>query len=79
MPPTTLAPLTMKIPTPKTPQPTPLVTIHEGTISTVDEMADFGEDAVVSLGQYFLSRKERAVIKKGTKRSREETTNKGWP
>ena len=40
-------------------------------------MADFGEDAVVSLGQYFWSSKEREVIKKGTKISREETTKHG--
>ena len=54
-------------------QPEPLVVIHEGTISTPDEMADFGEEVVVSLGQYFWSRKEKVVVKKGSKRSREGT------
>ena len=41
-------------------------------------MVDFGEDVVVFLGQYFWSRKEREVIKKGTKRSREENTMYGF-
>ena len=40
-------------------------------------MADFGEDAVVSLGQYFWSRKEKVVVKKGSKRSREGTFKQG--
>jgi len=42
----------MEVPIPETSQLEPLVTIHEGTISTTDEMANFGEDAVVFLGQY---------------------------
>ena len=40
-------------------------------------MANFGEDAVVSLGQYFWSRKEKAMDKKGSKRSREGTFKQG--
>ena len=63
----------MNIPIPETSHDAPSVIIHEGTISTTDEMADFGEDAVISLGQYFWSRKEKVVVKKGTKRSREGT------
>ena len=51
----------------------PLVTVQEGTISTVEEMEDFGEDAVVSLGKYFWSRKEKVVVKKGGKGTREGT------
>ena len=36
-------------------------------------MADFGEDVVVSLGKYFWSKKEKEIIKKRTKRTREGT------
>ena len=36
-------------------------------------MEDFGVDAVVSLGKYFWSRKDKAVVKKGAKRTREGT------
>ena len=34
-------------------------------------MEDFGEDVVVSLEKYFWSRKDKEVIKKGTKRTKE--------
>ena len=66
----------MNIPILETFHPTPIVTIHEGTISTTDEMVDFGEDAMVSLGQYFWSRREK-VVKKGSKRSRARTFKQG--
>ena len=36
-------------------------------------MADFGEDAVISLGKYFLRKKDKAILKKGSKRTREGT------
>ena len=62
----------MEVPIPET-----LVAIHEGTISTTEEMSDFGEGAVVSPGQYFWSRKEKGVVKKGSKRSREGTFKQG--
>ena len=51
--------------------------IPEETISAIDEMVDFSEDAVVSLGKYFWCRKEKVVVKKGSKRSREGTFKKG--
>ena len=38
-----------------------------------DEMVDFREDVVVFLGKYFWNKKEKAIIKKGTKRIREGT------
>ena len=66
---TTIPSVSMEIPTPKNSHPAPIVEILEGTISTTYEMVDFGEDAVVSLGKYFWSRKEKDVIKKGSKRS----------
>ena len=34
-------------------------------------MADFGEDVVVCLGKYFWSKKDKAIFKKGSKRTRE--------
>ena len=49
--------------------------VHEGTISTSEEMVDFGEDAVVSLGKHFWSRKDKAVVKNGYKITRESTFN----
>ena len=36
-------------------------------------MADFGEDAVLSLGKYFWSKKDKAILKKASKRTREGT------
>ena len=36
-------------------------------------MEDFGEDAVVSLGKYFWSKKDKAILKKGSKRTRDGT------
>ena len=36
-------------------------------------MVDYGEDVVVSLGKYFWSKKEKEIIKKRTKRTREGT------
>ena len=67
----------MEIPTLETCQPEPLMTIHEGTIFTSEEMTYFGEDVVVSLGKYFWSRKDKAVVKNGYKRTRESTFNQG--
>ena len=40
-------------------------------------MVDFGEDAVVSLGKYFWSRKEKDVVKKVSKSSKEGAIKKG--
>ena len=67
----------MKVPIPDPSQPAPLVSVHEGTISTTYEMVDFGEDVVVSLGQYLWSIKKKFVVKKGSKRSREWTFKQG--
>ena len=67
----------MSIPTLDASQPAPIVTISKGTISIAEEGDDFGDDAVVSLGEYFWSRKEKVLVKKGSKRSREGTFNQG--
>ena len=52
------------------------MTVREGTISTIEEMENFGEDAVVSLGKYFWSRKYKSIVNKGAKRTREGTAKK---
>ena len=72
-PPIIISPISVEIPNPQTSQSEPLVIVHEGTISTTKEMADFGEDVVVSLGKCFWSRKDKVVVKKGAKRTREGT------
>ena len=54
-------------------QPMYLVTVSEMSTPTVEERTDFGDDVLVSLGEYFWSIKEKFVVKKGTKSSREGT------
>ena len=66
----TISPINVEIFIPQS-QPNPLVAAQEETISTSKEMEDFGEDVVVSLGKYFWSKKDKAVMKKGTRRTRE--------
>lgn len=39
-------------------------------------MADFDEDAVVSLEEYFWGKKKKTLVKKGAKRIREGTVKK---
>ena len=53
-PPIIISPISVEIPNPQTSQHEPLVTVQEGTISTIEDMVDFGEDAVVSLGKYLF-------------------------
>ena len=43
----------MPIPTPAISQPVPSVLVFEMSIPTVQDMAYFGEDVVVSIGEYF--------------------------
>ena len=71
-PPIIISPLSVEVPISQS-QPKPLVSVQEGTISTTDEMTDFGEDIVVSLRKYFWNKKEKSVVKKGAKRTRERT------
>ena len=65
-----LTPISVEIPLLHS-KPDPLVTCQRETISSSEGMADFGEDDVVSLGKYFWSKKDKAIMKKGTKRTRE--------
>ena len=57
-------------------QPDPLVTPQQETISASEGMVDFVEDDVVSLGKYFWRKKDKSVMKNGTKRMREGTIKK---
>ena len=48
-----------------------MVTRQQEAISASKGMANFGEDVVVSMGKYFWSKKDKAMMKKGTNRTRE--------
>ena len=50
-----------------------LVRVHQQSISSCEVIADFGEDAVVSFGKYYWSKKYKAVVKMGAKRARESS------
>ena len=64
-----IRPLSIDIPLNQT-QTDPLVTIHQQSISSFEVMVDFGEDAVVSFGKCYCSKKDKAVVKRGAKRAR---------
>ena len=70
--PMNILPLSVDIPFNQT-QSDPLVNIHQQSISSSEVMADFGEDAVVSFGKYYWSKKYKVVVKRGAKRSRESS------
>ena len=54
----------------------PLVTTHQQTISPREGITDFGDDVVVCMGKYYLSKKDKVVMKRGSKRTREGSTKK---
>ena len=47
-----------------------LVTIQQEMNSSLEMIADFGEDAVVSMGKYYWSKKDKVVVKRGSKKAR---------
>ena len=47
-----------------------LVTIQHEINSSSEVIADFGEDAVVSFGKYYWSKKDKVVVKRGSKKAR---------
>ena len=67
-----IPPLSIDIPLNQT-QTDPLVTIHHQTTSSSEVMVDFGEDVVVSMGKYYWRKKDKFVVKRGTKRARESS------
>ena len=54
-------------------EPQSSTSAQKEVVSATEDMEDFGEDAVVSLGKYFWSKKDKAILKKGSKRTREGT------
>ena len=65
-------PVSMDIPLNQT-QSDPLVSVHQQSISSSKVITDFGEDAVVSFGKYYWSKKYKAVRKRGSKRAIESS------
>ena len=74
---TTIPSINMQIHVPETPQPAPIVAILEKTLSTTEDIANFGEYVFISFEQYFWRRKDKVVVRKGSKRSREGTFEHG--
>ena len=64
-----IVPVSIDIPLNQT-QSDPLVSIHQQIISSSEVIANFGEDAVVSFGKYYWSKKDKAVVKRGLKKAR---------
>ena len=67
-----ISPLDVEIPVSQS-EPQSSTSTQKEALSTTEDMEDFGEDAVVSLGKYFWSKKDKAILKKGSKRTREGT------
>ena len=63
-----ILPLSIDIPLNQT-QTDRLVTIHQQSISSSEVIMDFGEDAVVSFGKYYWSKKDKVVVKRGAMRA----------
>ena len=67
-----ILPLSIGIPLNQT-QTDPLISIYQQSISSSKFMAYFGEDVVVSFGKYYWSKKDKVVVKRGGKRSKESS------
>ena len=48
-----------------------LVTIQHEINSSSEVIADFGDNAVVSMGKYYWSKKDKVVVKRGAKKARQ--------
>ena len=64
-----IAPLRIDIPTNQM-ETDLLVTIQYEMNSSLEVIAYFREDAVVSMGKYYWSKKDKAVVKRGSKKAR---------
>ena len=60
------------MPFPIVTQTSSLVSTVVGTSSTTDSRDEFHEDNVISLGDYYYSKYNKEVVKKGKNRSRDE-------
>ena len=67
-----MVPVSIDIPLNQT-QSDPLVSVHQQSISSFEVIVDFGEDAIVSFGKYYWSKKYKAVVKRGAKRARQSS------
>ena len=67
-----IVPVSIDIPLNQT-QSDPLVSVHQQIISSFEVITDFGEDAVISFGKYYWSKKDKVVVKRGAKRGRESS------
>ena len=65
-----IPPLNTEIPLFQT-ETDPLVTTQQQTISPREGITDFGEDAMVCMGKYYWSKKDKVVMKREVKRKRE--------
>ena len=63
----------MPIPSPTVTQTSTLVSIVVGTSSATESTGDFNEDIVISLGDYYYSKYDKSVFKKGKKRGRDQS------
>ena len=50
-----------------------IVTITQIPTTSFEIIAEFGEEVVVSLNDYYWSKSEKAVVKRGSKRTRQGT------
>ena len=65
-------PLDVEIPVSQS-EPQSSTSTQKEALSATEDMEYFGEDAVVSLGKYFWIKKDKEILKKGSKRTREGT------
>ena len=65
-----ISPLNVEIPVSQS-EPQSTSSPEKEVVSSTEEIADFGEYVVVCLGKYYWSKKEKGILKKGSKRTRE--------
>ena len=65
--------ITMTIPSPIVTQTSSLVSTVIDTYGSIDPRAEFDEDIVVSIGEYYYSKPDKTVIRKGKKRTRDQS------
>ena len=65
-----ISPINVEIPVSQL-EPQSTSSPEKEVVSSTEEIAYFGEDGVVCLGKYYWSKKQKAILKKGSKRTRE--------
>ena len=65
--------ITMTMPSPIITQTSSLVSTVIDISGSIDPRAEFDEDIVVSLGEYYYSKPDKSVIRKGKKRGRDQS------